>query len=297
MIEVNKFHLYKETFQNIINVKKSNKLLKLVKYPKRILKAKFLNMISNRFHKFLKIKERTFWGEEMNLIVPDCVSLSILQYGFFEEGLTKMILEYLKPGMIFIDIGAHIGYFTMLASYIVGEKGMVHSFEPTPNTYEVLIQNIKRKNVITNNCAVFSEETIIRFNDYGLKYSAFNTFKKARLDESILKNLNPISVKVKTVTLDKYVKMKKCEPDFIKIDVENAELEVLQGAKDTIKEFHPIISMEVGDFDLNDKHSSECISLLNNYGYQAYEYRNNRILKHNIKNEYTYDNILFLYQK
>lgn len=286
-----------ESLKRAVSISKATRAQKLKKVPVRLIYSKILELISRWLDKPFKVKAKTFWGEEMFLIIPEVVSLSIYRYGFHEEDLTKMILEYLKPGTIFFDIGAHFGYFTMLASYIVGEKGMVHSFEPTPNIYEVLIQNIKRKNVITNNCAVFSEETIIRFNDYGLKYSAFNTFKKARLDESILKNLNPISVKVKTVTLDKYVKMKKCKPDFIKIDVENAELEVLQGAKDTIKEFHPIISIEVGDFDLNDKHSSECISLLNNYGYQAYEYRNSEIIKHNIKNKYVYDNILFLYQK
>ena len=286
-----------ESLKRAVSIFKATRAQKLKKVPVRLIYSKILELISRWLDKPFKVKAKTFWGEEMFLIIPEVVSLRIYRYGFHEENLTKMILEYLKPGMTFFDIGAHIGYFTMLASYIVGEKSMVHSFEPTPNTYEVLIQNIKRKNVITNNCAVFSKETFIRFNDYGLKYSAFNTFKKARLDESILKNLNPISVKVKTVTLDKYVKMEKCKPDFIKIDVENAELEVLQGAKDTIKKFHPIISIEVGDFDLNDKHSSECISLLNNYGYQAYEYRNNRILKHNIKNKYVYDNILFLYQK
>ncbi|MCK4377377.1 MAG: FkbM family methyltransferase [Actinomycetia bacterium] len=286
-----------ESLKRAVSIFKATRAQKLKKVPVRLIYSKILELISRWLDKPFKVKAKTFWGEEMFLIIPEVVSLRIYRYGFHEENLTKMILEYLKPGMTFFDIGAHIGYFTMLASYIVGEKSMVHSFEPTPNTYEVLIQNIKRKNVITNNCAVFSKETFIRFNDYGSKYSAFNTFKKARLDESILKNLNPISVKVKTVTLDKYVKMEKCKPDFIKIDVENAELEVLQGAKDTIKEFHPIISIEVGDFDLNDKHSSECISLLNNYGYQAYEYRNNRILKHNIKNKYVYDNILFLYQK
>ncbi len=286
-----------ESLKRAVYIFKATRAQKLKKVPVRLIYSKILELISRWLDKPFKVKAKTFWGEEMFLIIPEVVSLSIYRYGFHEENLTKMILEYLKPGMIFFDIGAHFGYFTMLASYIVGEKGMVHSFEPTPNIYEVLIQNIKRKNVITNNRAVFSKETFIRFNDYGFKYSAFNTFKKARLSESILKNLNPTSIKVKTVTLDKYIKIKKCKPDFIKIDAENAELEVLQGAKDTIKKFHPIISIEVGDFGLDDRHSLECISLLNNYGYQAYEYRNSEIIKHNIKNKYIYDNILFLYQK
>jgi len=297
MIEENQLYLYEEIFQNTLNVCKGNRIKKLLKNPRKILKAKFLEIIANKFCKALKIKGKTFWGEEISLVIPDRVSLSILRYGFFEEGLTKMILKYLKPGMVFIDIGAHIGYYSMLSSFIVGEKGMVYSFEPTPKTYQILKQNIKRKNIIINNYAVFSKETTIKFNDYGSKYSAFNSFKEARLDKLILKNLTPVNINVKTITLDKYIEIQKIQPDFVKIDVENAELEVLKGAKKTIEKFHPIISIEVGDFGLNDRHSLECVSLLNNYGYQAYEYKDNKIIKHNIKDKYEYDNILFLYQK
>ena len=53
-------------------------------------------------------------------------------YGFFGEGLTRMLLSHLKPEMTFIDVGAQLGYFTLLASWLVGESGHVHSFEPTP---------------------------------------------------------------------------------------------------------------------------------------------------------------------
>ncbi|GAJ06258.1 unnamed protein product, partial [marine sediment metagenome] len=101
MIEVNQLHSYKEIFQNILNLRNGNRIQKLFRNPKKILKAKFLEIIANKLCKPLKTKGKTFWGEEMSLIVPDCISLSILRYGFFEEGLTKMILEYLKPGMVF----------------------------------------------------------------------------------------------------------------------------------------------------------------------------------------------------
>ena len=68
----------------------------------------------------------------MTIIIPEVVSLHIFQYGYYEEGLTRMIIELLEPRMIFFDIGAHFGYYTLMVSAIVGNKGQVHSFEPTP---------------------------------------------------------------------------------------------------------------------------------------------------------------------
>jgi len=58
--------------------------------------------------------------------------------------------------------------------------------------------------------------------------SVFNSFKEARLDRIILKNLNPVKINVKTITLDKYIEIQECKPDFVKIYVENTEPEVLK---------------------------------------------------------------------
>ncbi|GAH14229.1 unnamed protein product, partial [marine sediment metagenome] len=130
-----------ESLKRAVSISKATRAQKLKKVPVRLIYSKILELINRWLDKPFKVKAKTFWGEEMFLIIPEVVSLSIYRYGFHEENLTKMISEYLKPGMTFFDIGAHFGYFTMLVSYIVGEKGMVHSFEPISNTYEVLIQN------------------------------------------------------------------------------------------------------------------------------------------------------------
>jgi len=60
--------------------------------------------------------------------------VKLYQYGFFEEGLTRAIIEKLRPGDTFVDIGAHVGYYTILASLLVGAEGHVVAFEPTPRT-------------------------------------------------------------------------------------------------------------------------------------------------------------------
>ncbi len=173
-----------------------------------------------------------------------------------------MILEYLRPGMTFFDIGAHFGYFTLLGANIVREQGQVHSFEPTPSTYAVLMKNVEnKKNIITNNKAVYSKQGSIIINDYGLRYSAFNSIFSPRLPGNIVSNLSVNQFKVESVTLDEYVEKNNLKPDFIKIDAESAEYEIIRGMEKTIEKYRPIITIEVGDYDVSQdvpKNKASC---------------------------------------
>ena len=83
----------------------------------------------------------TFFGRPMHVHLPDLVGVKLYQYGFFEEGLTRALIEKLRPGDSFVDIGAHVGYYTILASLLVGADGHVVSFEPTPRTRTELSAN------------------------------------------------------------------------------------------------------------------------------------------------------------
>jgi FkbM family methyltransferase len=60
----------------------------------------------------------------------------------WEAGETANLAEYLQPGMTFVDIGAHVGYFSVLAARIVGPDGRVYAFEPAPRNYELLLANV-----------------------------------------------------------------------------------------------------------------------------------------------------------
>ena len=262
---------------------------KMIISPKRMLSLVLLAMISKLFNRAFKRTVMTFWGDEMTVVIPEHVSLRIFGFGYFEEGLTKMVLEYLKPGDTFFDVGAHFGYFTLLSSSIVGKKGQVHSFEPTSSTFTVLQSNVEgRSNVILNNCGVFSKKMTLPFNDYGIEYSAFNSFENRRLDIS-----NPQKLEVQAISLNEYIYSKKIVPDFIKIDAEGAEYEILAGGGERmITDFQPVISIEVGG-----KNSAKCIQYLTGKGYQAYEYKEGHIIEHRLIDQYSYDNILLLPEK
>lgn len=275
---------------------KGTRIEKVKKSPIKLPYSKILELFAQWSDIPLIVKAKIFWNENMRVVIPEFVSLCIYRYGFFEEGLTRMILKYLKPGMTFFDIGAHFGYFTLFGSFLVGNEGQVHSFEPTLSSFNVLKTNVLNKdNVILNNCAVFSKRKTILINDYGIKYSAFNSIYGARLPQYITSKIKLQKYEIKTISIDEYVESKGVRPDFIKIDAESSEYEILLGMEETITKFQPMISIEVGDIGVNDvPRSNDLIDFLINRGYQPYEFRADKIYKHEIKNAFNYTNILFV---
>ena len=280
-----------------IYLSKGTKLYKITRNPRRLFYSKILEFFSIILKNCFEIKAKTFWGEQIIVVIPEQVSLNLYYYGFYEEGLTNMILEYLKPGMTFIDIGAHIGYFSLLGSLIVGSEGKVHSFEPTPSTFNILRSNLyAKKNVELKNMAVYSNNTNLYIHDYGIRYSAFNSLYSSRLPSEAISKLNPIKIDVQAISLDEYIIANNIIPDFIKIDAESSEYQILIGMEKTLNKYSPIISIEVGDMDVKGVPTSkDLINFLVNKSYQPYEFKDGKILKHALKkNQYPYDNILFL---
>ncbi len=288
------------SFQKITPFSKGTLIQKMRGGPTKLFYLKLLELIAFCFEKSIKVKAKTFWGDYMFVFIPEIVSLNIYRYGFFEEGLTRMILEYLKSGMTFFDIGAHFGYFTLLGSTIVGDEGQVHSFEPVPSTFNILKANtLSKKNIFLNKLAVLSNRKSVLINDYDIKYSAFNSIYSGRLPRKILSKLKAKRVEIETISIDEYVRNTGAIPDFIKIDAENSEYEILIGMEKTINSTKPIITVEVGDIDVEDvPETRDIINFLLNKGYKPYEYKEGNIIKHDVKKEkYSYDNILFLPDK
>ena len=96
-----------------------------------------------------------------------------------------MVLEYLEPGMAFLDVGAYVRYFTLLVNWLVGNSGQVHSFKPTPGTFQVLRSNAGRnKDTYLNQVAVASGTKMVTLNDYGPAFSGYNSMYQARMPEA-----------------------------------------------------------------------------------------------------------------
>jgi FkbM family methyltransferase len=150
----------------------------------------------------------------------------------YEPVETALIKFLLKPDDVALDIGAHIGYFTVL---MAKHCALVHAFEPEPTNMELLRHNIKINNL--ENVLTY-EKAVSEFNYSNEElYLCDSNSGMHRLYPSKWCNN---SIKVPSIRLDIY----EFSPDFIKMDIEGSELGALKGMKATIENHHPIMIME-----------------------------------------------------
>jgi len=205
------------------------------------------------------------------------------------------MLRILNPGDTVLDVGAHYGYFTLLAADLVGMEGKVHAFEPTPGTFGVLMSNARgRLNIVTNEVAVWAERADISVTDLGPRLSAFNTAFAPRLSERELLRHKTRQVSVPAISLDNYCTEHGLRPAFVKVDAESSEHYILQGMKWVLGEPRPFVTLEVGDFDLPDvPRSSELVRSMMSNDYVPFEYSDGGLAIHDLRESYEYDNLLF----
>jgi FkbM family methyltransferase len=164
---------------------------------------------------------------------------------YFEDGVEPKVQtalqKYLRPGMIFYDIGANIGFFSLLAARIVGNNGRVIAFEADPEIAARLREHVTRNDFR----AISVEEKAV--------WSEPNTVFFARTDPATSpdRGLGHIvatgagdTIQVDAVSLDDYVQIEPA-PDFLKCDVEGAEVEVFRGAQRLLTEKRPSIICEM----------------------------------------------------
>jgi FkbM family methyltransferase len=177
----------------------------------------------------------------------------------FMTGHEDEILPYFKPksGDIVIDVGSHIGHHTLIAAKRVGPKGKVVAIEADPKNFEILNKNIElnklNDNVITSNYAVSSKEEKIKL--FTPQENSGNTIYNTIISDRVAPTEKFIEINANT--LDRLVEengIKHEDVNWIKIDVEGAELEVLKGAHKILSESKNIILLiEIHSFNLYKK--------------------------------------------
>ena len=160
-----------------------------------------------------------------------------------EPSVETSIRSILRPGDIFIDAGANIGYYTVLASQLVGEKGQVFSFEMVPITADILRLHVQ-KNVL-NNVKVI-EGALAETADLTVQASLVEG-KSGQSSISIDKGT--IKIEVSTITLESTLKDVP-SIDLIKMDLEGAELGALKGMGSDLQKVHAIIFENRGAQDV-----------------------------------------------
>ena len=167
----------------------------------------------------------------------------------------------IKEGDIVIDAGAYIGEFTVLASKLVGKKGKVISFEPNPNNYKVLLNEViknKITNVITINKGLWSENKTLGLSRNGMASTFIRGLSNGSVEE------------IPVVSLDNELKeLGRKKVDFIKMDVEGAEIEAVKGCKETLKDNDVKLAIASYHWVNGQPTCYELEKLLRSYGYKA----------------------------
>jgi len=276
-----------------IRLHESSRTRRIIASPLRLARSLLLQRLSTWRRRSIPVHTHTFWGEPISVLYPDGVAVKLHRYGFFEAGLTRIFLQYVKPGMTVFDIGAHVGYYTLLGSRLVGDGGRVHSFEPTPGTFEMLRGNAQgRSNVRLNQIAVFSHEATLNLTGYA-QFPSFNTLGSGNAGEEYQRT----SISVRATSLDAYIAATGARPDFIKLDAEGAEEDIFKGMSRVLSDVRPMITIEVGDIiDSAAGNSRALLDLFMSAGYDALEYdpATGGTRPHAPRNRYQYDNLLLV---
>jgi FkbM family methyltransferase len=183
-------------------------------------------------------------GLTIQVALGDHVSRHILRDGYYEPDTVALFDRFLKAGMVVLDIGAHIGQYSLVASRLVGDSGQVHSFEPDPDTYAWLRDNCRR-NSLTN----------VRLNQLALSDTAETRTLYFSMTADIganslaePKRFSGRKAAVRCLRLDDYLRMQSVgRVHLVKMDVEGAELAVLRGAERLFS--GPMRPMLVAEFE------------------------------------------------
>lgn len=181
--------------------------------------------------------------------------------GKAETAVQKILVEQLRPAMVFYDLGANIGLFSLLAARLVGKTGKVYSFEPDAEAAGRL-----RRNVTIVEAGIWSVSGDVSFVPAGLSSPDHGTGR-------FVAGVDPAGTPTRCVALDEFIQNAPL-PDAIKCDVEGAEVETLRGAEKSLQARRPWILCEMHS-EANDRAARE---LLREFGYTVESVDSNHIL-------------------
>lgn len=184
------------------------------------------------------------------MILDDADSLRLSVNHEFEPCETRLFDEQLQEGDVVLDVGANIGYYTLLAARKVGAKGRVYAFEPDPTNFSLLRRNVELNgysNVTLVNQAVGETSGYLKLYLSDVNAGDHRTYESAG---------NRRAITIPCTSIDDYFKGQERKLDFIKMDIQGFECRALRGMRDTLEscgdlkltaEFWPYGLVRAGD--------------------------------------------------
>lgn len=240
----------------------------------------------------LEVLAETSFGARMRLRLPDSIQTKIFLTGMWEPSITKLIASGLRQGDIFIDIGANIGYYTLLASKLVGTNGKIYAFEASPSIFDDLSKNVSlnnASNIILKNIAISNApgQCVIWTSPEGNLGHSTIMDNVAAMDGHKRESLIECDTILSLVPSDDLLQAR-----FIKMDIEGAEKLALQGIIGSLDSFSSNTEwiVEISPSFLAGGHldAKWIFEAFIKAGYQAYLIENNYQGMHETHRSYLY---------
>lgn len=276
-------------FYKLLNVYTRN-----FSFPHRGLKyflkaATTLGIINKTYKK--RLDENFF----MLLNPTEHIQQQLFWYGFYEKELGDLLKKIIKPNDVFIDVGANIGYFSLLVAHRFSSATVI-SFEPVTDLYKKMNDNItlnNTKNIISENVAageLNGEKEIFVSAPDNLGMSSFHKPE----------NYSGYKEKAKVVAIDEWFKGSGLPRiDLIKLDIEGSELAALKGMQEILQNFKPFLIVEInpGTLSMFTLKPSDIYNFLAQQGFKRFLILENARLKQpdEAETEQTM-NVLFAHQ-
>lgn len=189
--------------------------------------------------------------------------------GNYEDPVVmKQFLSWLKPGSVYYDIGSNVGFHALVANQVIN-TGKIYAFEPMPGVREIFEKHISlnKKFINSNNITILplalsdSKKQVQFSND--MYHREGNTYVTGSY---VFKEAEE-KIQVECQSIDGLIEEGYLKPDIIKIDVEGAEFDVLQGAKKTLEQYKPFILLATHDCHLPGVQQN-CVQFLEALGYE-----------------------------
>ncbi len=267
--------------------------------------------IKEEWHEYVRHRRMAWWNSQkgpkeyfsfslqkeikINLYF-DSVLCRLIYCDKFEWSERQFLNSYLRPRDIFVDIGANIGLFTLIASHRVGDNGKVYSFEPCLKTFQRLVRNVELNrinNVKYSQMALSDRPGQVQMNLSLDGYDAWNSIVQPTAGRSFSTET------VMAVTWDDFSHEHNLmgRVNLMKIDVEGWESHVLSGGIETFsRQDAPVLQVEFTD-QASQSAGTSCQTLyhqLEGLGYQMFVYdeKFKRIIQDPIRDSYPYLNLL-----
>ena len=259
--------------QTVSDINSLSKVGRLFNNPQKYAYAMYTRFVYYPLKKEgIQTKTTTFFGDAMDILLPAGTDIYLTSGKAHDSEirLSSYIINSLKKNDTFVDVGAHFGFFSLLASNIVGTDGKVIAFEGGQDTFQVLSKNLKtRANIQANNKVVSNTQGEVYFYQFPTAYSEYNSLDIEQYkDTDWIKSNPPKATQMDSIRLS--VELNGEDVDMIKIDVEGGELGVLSGLEEYLVDHNPIIIIEYLSADRSNQSHVLAAKYLIDKGYLSH---------------------------